>query len=68
MYSSCNLGTFEFCAKLLPGCSSQVFLLNAVNFLLFKVAFFYGKSNDHSVILDYFLQKENQLRYFNSFD
>ena len=59
MQSSCDLGTFDFCAKLLLGCSSQFSLFNAAKFLLFRVAISYGKSIDQSVTLDYFLQKEN---------
>ena len=54
MQSSCDLETFEFCAKLLLGCSSQFSLFIAASFLLFvKVAFFYGKSSDQPSILDY---------------
>ena len=38
MQSSCDLGTFELCAKLLLGCSSQFSLFKATSFLLFRVA------------------------------
>ena len=42
--SSCDLGTFKFCAKLLLGCSRQISLFNAANFLLFlRVAISTGK-------------------------
>ena len=46
MQSSCDLGAFEFCVKLLLGCSSQFSLFNAANFLLFRVVIFHGKSKD----------------------
>ena len=36
--SSCDLGTFEFYAKLLPGFSSQFSLFKAASFFLFRVA------------------------------
>ena len=53
---------------LLLGCPSQFSLFIAANFLLFRVAILYGKSIVQTVILEYFLQKENQIQYFNSFD
>ena len=53
MYSSCDLGAPEFCAKLLLGCFSQFSLFNSANFLLFRVVISLRKSNDQSVILYY---------------
>ena len=44
MYFSCDLGTFEFRAKLLLGWFSHFSLLGSASFRLFhKVAIFYGK-------------------------
>ena len=43
MCSSCDLGTFEFCAKLLLGCSPQFSLFRAASFFLFLVAISTGK-------------------------
>ena len=44
MYPSCELGTFEFCAKLLLGCFSQFSLFNVANFFLFlRNTIFYRK-------------------------
>ena len=44
MYSSCDLRTFEFCAKLLLGCPSQFALLKAASFLSFlRVAISTGR-------------------------
>ena len=64
MHSSCDLGVVAFCAELLLGGSSQFSLFNAANLLLFRVVIFYGKNNDHSVILDYsFCWTRNQF-YF----
>ena len=40
--SSCDLGTFEFCAILLPGCSSEFSLFKAASFLCCELPF-YGK-------------------------
>ena len=46
MQSSCDLGTFDFRAKLLLRCSSRFSLFNAANFLLFlRDTIFYGKVN-----------------------
>ena len=44
MLSSCDLGTFKFCAKLPLGYSLQFSLLKAASFLLFRVAFSTGKA------------------------
>ena len=49
MQYSCDLGTFEFCAKLLLECSWQLSLLRAESLRLFLrnvYAFFYGKVID----------------------
>ena len=46
MYSSCDLGTFEICAKLILGCSWKLSWFNAASFFfLLRVAIFYAKSN-----------------------
>ena len=64
MYSFCDLGTFEFCAKLLLGCS----LFSAASFLLFlKVAALYGKRNDQRLILDYLFAEGNAIWVFINF-
>ena len=39
IWSSCDLGTFEFCVKLLLGCSSQFFLFKGARFLCFELPF-----------------------------
>ena len=60
--SSCDLGTFEFCAKLLLAFSSQFSLLRAASFRLFlKVAIFYGKSNEERLMLNYHFMNELNL-------
>ena len=61
MYSSCDLGAPEFCAKLDPGCSSQFSLFSAANFLLFRVVISLRKSNDQSVILYYLSWNEKTI-------
>ena len=58
MQFSCDLGTFEFCARLPLGCSSQFSLFMAANFFLFPVVIFHGKNKDQSVILDYFCRRK----------
>ena len=46
MQTSCDLGIFEFCAKLLLGCSPQFSLFKAASFLLFlRVAISIGEGH-----------------------
>ena len=60
LYSSCDLGTFEFCAQLLLGGSTQFSLFDAARFLLFlRVAILYGKNSYQRLILDCLLLKRN---------
>ena len=55
LYSCCDLETFEFCAELFLGCSSQFSLLSVASFLLFlRDATFYGKSSDQRLKIDSF--------------
>ena len=67
--SSCDLGTFEFYAKLLPGCPSKFSLFNAANFLLFlRVACHCLREKRLSVINIWLsLLKRNQIVVLQSF-
>ena len=62
IYFFCDLGTLVFCARLLPRCSSQTFLLNVAGFRLFlRVAILYGKNKGQQLRLTYLFVKEINL-------